>query len=172
MRRFITIIFLLVCICTNLKANDPVTTDTLSVGDMLPPLTFTILDGKTITTDDLKGKTTLLVFFATWCGPCRAELPHVQKEIWEQFKDNPNFVLLAVGREHTPEELVKFSKENKFTFPIVADIGRKIYSHFALQLIPRTYLIDKKGKIIKSVIGFNENEFSETEKYLKSALKN
>jgi peroxiredoxin len=170
MRRFITIIILLVCFSTNMMANDPVKADTLSVGDLLPPLTFTTLDGKTISTGDLKGKTTLLVFFATWCGPCRAELPHVQKEIWEQYKDNPNFVLLVIGREHTPEELVKFSKENKFTFPIVADIGRKIYSHFAPQLIPRTYLIDKEGKIIHSSIGFDEIEFGKTIALIEKAI--
>jgi peroxiredoxin len=157
-------------ISTYTRADDLVKADTLSVGDTLPNLRFVTLDGKVLTTDSLKGKTTMFVFFATWCGPCLAELPHVQKEIWEKHYNNPNFVLLVIGREHTPEELEKFRKENKYTFPIVPDVGRKIYSRFAQQLIPRSYLVDKNGKIIKSVIGFNKKDFEETKKLIETAL--
>jgi peroxiredoxin len=170
MIRFITFILFLVFISPSLRANDPVKADTLTVGDALPFLQFETTDGKLLTTDNLKGKTTMIVFFATWCGPCCAELPLVQKEIWNNMGNNPNFVLLVIGRQHTPTELLKFKKDNKYTFPIVADSSRNIYSHFAPQLIPRTYLIDKKGKIIQSTIGFNKEEFAETKKILYDEL--
>jgi peroxiredoxin len=170
LKSFVTFIALFLFIFSIARANEPVMTDTLSVGDKLPPLIFKNDSGKIITTDSLHGKTTMLIFFATWCPPCRAELPFVQKDIWLKLKDNKKFVLLVVGREHTLKELEKFKKKNKFTFPVVPDSGRIIYSHFAPQLIPRTYLIDKNGKIIRSVIGFNEKDFAETKEMVEKEL--
>jgi len=170
LKRFVTFLIIVLFFFTSVRANDPAKADTLSVGDLLPSLKFETDGGKLLTTDSLVGKTILLVFFATWCPPCRQELPYVQKDIWEKLKDNKDFVLLVVGREHSLAELQKFKKKNKFTFPVVPDSGRVIYSHFAPQLIPRTYLIDKKGKIIRSIIGFNEKEFAETKRMVEGEL--
>jgi peroxiredoxin len=171
LKRFITFLLFVLFIFSNIQAINPLKVDSLKVGDHIPPLVFKTDGKKVLTSDNLKGKTALLVFFATWCGPCRAELPAIEKKIWQKQKNNKSFMLITIGREHSLAELLKFKKDNKFTFPMVPDSGRIIYSQFAPQLIPRTYLINKNGKIIRSIIGFNKEEFEETVKVLEEELR-
>ncbi|MGZ8899835.1 MAG: peroxiredoxin family protein [Limisphaerales bacterium] len=158
------VLTLLVPLSTNAAEQESTLT---KVGEQAPDFTATTLDHKEFSLKALKGKPVLLNFFATWCGPCIAELPHVQKEIWEKFKDK-DLVVIAIGREHENAELVDFQKKNKFTFPIAGDPKRKIYSKYASAYIPRTYLINKEGKIVYQGIGFEETEF----KALLSAIEN
>jgi len=127
------------------------------VGQPAPDFTVKTLDDKEFSLKAHKGKVVLLNFFATWCGPCLAELPHVEKEIWQKFKDK-GLVVLAVGREHQNSELLDFQKKNKFTFSIAGDPKREAYSKYASAYIPRTYLINKDGQIIFQSVGFNESE--------------
>ncbi|ANH81503.1 hypothetical protein A8C56_11410 [Niabella ginsenosidivorans] len=118
-----------------------------------------------------EGKVVLINFFATWCGPCRAELPRVQKEIWEVYKNNPDFALFVFGREETKEKLDSFVKRTAFTFPVLADPERKIFSQFADQFIPRNVVIDKDGKIIYQSIGYDNEEFEKLLSVLKEHLQ-
>ena len=71
----------------------------LKIGDVAPAFTFELEKGKTVNINDYRGKIVVLNFFATWCPPCRLEFPRVQKEIWEQFGNNPKFALFAFDRE-------------------------------------------------------------------------
>src|SRR5439155_18418492 len=104
----------------------------------------------------LKGKVVLLNFFATWCGPCNAEMPALQK-LHEQFKDKP-FVAVSVGREHSIEEVKKFAESKKLTFTFAADPKREAYKLFATQFIPRSYVIDREGAIVFQTMGFDAAE--------------
>lgn len=140
-------------------------------GDAVPTFEYETAPGITKSITELKGKTILINFFATWCGPCRKELPVVQSDIYNKYKDNPNFVLLIFGREHSWEEISKFRQENKFTMPIYPDPQRKIFSLFAKQNIPRNFVISPEGKIIYSSTGFAEKEFGELKKTLEKQLK-
>lgn len=126
--------------------------------------------GVTKSATDLKGKTVLIDFFATWCGPCRQELPFVQSEIYNKYKDNPNFVLLIFGREHKWDEVNKFKSDNKYSMPFYPDPQRKIFTLFAKQNIPRNFIISPEGKIIYSSVGFNETEFEKLKEVLKKQL--
>ncbi|HPS12885.1 MAG TPA: TlpA disulfide reductase family protein [Prolixibacteraceae bacterium] len=152
-----------------LFAADPVKKVYPAVGDPVPAFTFESEKGKTVSIGDYNNQTMLLVFFATWCPPCRAELPHIQKEIWEKYGSNSRFKLLAFGREHTRREIDKFVAETHFTFPIVSDPKREVFSLFAPQEIPRSYLI-VNGKIVKMTVGFTEEEFNEMVKLIDSSL--
>ena len=122
--------------------------------------------------DEFKGKKAVLVdVFATWCPPCQKELAAVESKLWPEFKDNANFKLLVIGRDHTNEELKTYNTKKNFTFPLYADKGRVVFDSFASSTIPRSYLIDKDGKVIHISIGFNETEFSELMQKIEEAIK-
>lgn len=81
----------------------------------------------TVTPADLKGKVVLVSLFATWCGPCQKELAEVQTTLYPKYKDNENFRLLVIGREHTDAELTKYNTRKKFTFPLYPDPKREVF---------------------------------------------
>jgi len=140
------------------------------VGQQVPEIGWMTLDGQKFDAKSLHGKVVLVNFFATWCGPCMQEMPHLQKDVFQKFKDK-NFVMVAIGREHNDAELKEFRKKREFTIPIAADPGRKIYSRFATQYIPRNYVIAADGKIAFQSVGYNEGEFKKMLDLIDKELK-
>ncbi len=143
--------------------------DNVNVGDAVPSFKLEKSSGG-IASNELKGKVVLINFFATWCPSCVKELPQLQDKVWNKYKDNSNFELLVVGREHTEQELAKFTKD-KYTMPFYPDEGRKTYQLFAENTIPRNYIIDKDGKIVYILTGYSEDDFNEMLKVLDRLLK-
>jgi len=135
--------------------------DVVTKGNKMPQFKLTSEVNGNIDSKKLKGKVVLINIFATWCGPCQKELAEVQSTLWPRFKDDKNFVMLTVGREHTDEELTKYNGRKKFTFPLYPDPTREFTSKFALQDIPRSYLIDQNGKIVYASKGFKKESFEE-----------
>ena len=113
----------------------------------------------------------MISFFATWCGPCLRKLPYLQTEIYNKYKNHPNFELLIFGREHSQEEVEKFRRQKGYTFPILGDPRRMVYSKFASSLIPRSFIIDRTGKVIYSSIGFDDEDFDKLKIVLAEELK-
>ncbi|MBC8052437.1 MAG: redoxin domain-containing protein [Sphingobacteriaceae bacterium] len=150
-------------------------TDTAStltkIGDAAPTFKIEVEKQAFKDLDEYKGKLVMLNFFATWCPPCVEELPRVQKEIWEKYKDNPKFALLVIGREQGWDKLDPYKKANNYTFPILPDRKRTIYSKYATQYIPRNVVIDEEGKIIYQSIGYSTEEFDKLLTLLKAKLK-
>lgn len=139
-------------------------------GQTVPKFKVTTLEGKEISVSDLKGKVVLINFFATWCPPCKAEMPHLEKDIWQKYKNREDFYLLSIGREHKAAELLKFKNEKGFTFPIAPDPKRAVFSLFARKMIPRNYLIDQSGRIAFQAIGYAPEEFEQMKKKLVELL--
>lgn len=69
-------------------------TTLVKLSETVPDFNYELSPGKSISISNLKGKTVLITFFATWCGPCRKELPHIQSDIYNKYKKNPKFELL------------------------------------------------------------------------------
>ncbi|GMW00285.1 MAG: hypothetical protein AMXMBFR84_14230 [Candidatus Hydrogenedentota bacterium] len=152
------------------QADDPYAgTSKTKVGDLAPAFEVPAIDGKIIKSEEWKGKVGVIVFFATWCGPCRAELPAVEKELWLKHKDAP-FELVVIGREHTNDELASFKTETGYTFPLAGDPERAVYGKYATKYIPRTYVIGADGKILFQSIGYEKPEFEEMQKVVETAL--
>lgn len=141
------------------------------VGDTAPTFNFSISKTQQANLKDYHGKLVMLNFFATWCPPCRMELPRVEKEIWAKYKDNPKFKLLVFGREEDWDVVLPFKTKFNYTFAILPDVGRKIFSLYAKDSIPRNVIVDEDGKIIYQSIGYSEQEFDKLLALLSEKLK-
>ncbi len=143
-------------------------TSIVQVGDTAPHFSLTTADGDEFSLPD-HGNIILINFFATWCGPCQIELPHVE-QIWEANKNNARFRLLVIGREETIEAVRDYRTKNGFSFPIASDPDRSVYSLFASESIPRTLVISPDGKIVYSKAGFMEDDLVELNVVLEEQL--
>lgn len=151
--------------------NDLESTTILKVGNNLPTFTTQSLSGKKFSSDELKGKVVLINFWATWCPPCKAELPLLQKNIYDKIKDK-NFAVLCVSRGEKDDVVKKFIEQNKYTFPVYLDSETKTYNLFASKYIPRNFVIGKDGKVKLATVGFNKEEFEKTILLIEKELKN
>ena len=164
MKKYVVMFVMLVAACC-MQAQE------LKKGDLMPKFELASSVYGEIKPDDLKGKVVLINLFATWCGPCQTELAEVQKTLWPKYKDNKDFVMLVIGREHTDEQLQKYNERKQFSFPLYPDPKREVFSLFAEKYIPRAYLFDKEGKLIHSSVGYTEEEFQVLMDTIESELK-
>lgn len=116
-----------------------------------PDFTLPTLDGGSIALSDLKGKVVLINFWATWCPPCREEMPSLER-LYRHFKYE-KFALLAVDIMEHPEKVKKFAREYNLSFPILLDKKGDISAKYAANALPTTYIIDKGGKAVGKAIG-------------------
>ena len=113
--------------------------------------TLTTLDGKTVTLSDYKGKKVFLNFWATWCPPCRGEMPDIEK-IYQEYKDK-DLVVLTVNLGEDKNTVEKFIKENKYNFSILLDTKNEASNKYGIAAIPASYFIDKEGNIATKKVG-------------------
>ena len=171
MRRLFFILAALLVSLHMSAQNDKPARAELSIGSKMPSFTIESSVYGKITSADLKGKVVLINLFATWCPPCQKELAEVQKVLWPKYKDNAKFMMLVLGREHTDADLEKYNQKKGFTFPLYPDPARGVFSKFADQTIPRTYLYGKDGKLVYSATGYSPEEFAKLMEAIEGALK-
>jgi len=143
--------------------------DIVAVGQKAPAFSGVTTEGSALKLEDYAGKVVLLNFFATWCPPCMQEMPHLETELW-QARRGEGLVVLAVGREHSVEELAKFKASKHFSFTIVADPKREIFGKYASSMIPRCYLIGKDGIVRLAVTGFDPADFAKLKEAVSAEL--
>jgi peroxiredoxin len=116
---------------------------------------LTDLNGGTWKLRDLRGKVVLVNFWATWCPPCRKEMPDLQ-ELYSRFKEK-GLVILAITDEAI-EKAKPFIEEKQYTFPILLDSGRKVNEAFRVDGIPKTFIYDRDGKLAAQSIDMRTRE--------------
>lgn len=133
----------------------------LEKGDTPPDFTLMTLDGEKVTLSDLRGKKVVLNFWATWCPPCKAEMPHMQN-YYEQYAKEQNVEILAVNltsgerdlsADAKIETVMTFRDSYELTFPILLDTENDAGEDYQVLTIPTTYFIDSNGYVQNAIQG-------------------
>lgn len=135
----------------------------VSVGDEAPGDFELILhDGTKTSLKDLRGKIVILQFTASWCVVCRKEMPYLERDIWQAYKDK-EVVLIGVDRDEPLETVQKFHRDMNITYPLALDPGAEIFGKFAEKKagVTRNVLIDRLGKIRFLTRLYDEEEFNQ-----------
>ena len=134
----------------------------------IPALDFTLTDqfGNTHTLDQYKGKTILLNFWATWCGPCRSEMPDLQSIYEDYGKNEKDLVVLGVaapnlGQEGSEADITAFLEENGYTYPTLMNTDASLFYSYGISSFPTTFMIDKDGNVYGYIIGAQSREVFE-----------
>ena len=123
----------------------------LSMAKMAPAFTVTSLDGKSFNLDAMNGRVVLIDFWATWCGPCRKELPHVKK-IAKDFAGQP-LVIISVSWDSDEAKWKDFIAKNEMTWVQYRDADHSLSKRFDIEAIPHYFTIDADGILTAEVLG-------------------
>lgn len=130
----------------------------IAKGDAYRDFTATLTDGSEFTLSDHEGKVILLNFWATWCGPCKMEMPDIQA-LYEDWDENAGeLVVLGVagpniGQEGSAEDITAFLEENGYTYPVVMDETGTLFYQYGISAYPTTFMIDTEGNVFGYVQG-------------------
>ncbi len=120
-------------------------------GSQAVDITFRDLEGRTVSLSQFNGKVVMLNFWATWCPPCREEMPSMN-EFYKNFKDK-GLIMLAVSVDGDAQTIDNFIKKNNYTLPVYHDPGKAAAMAYGITGVPETFVIDKKGQVAEKVIG-------------------
>ena len=134
--------------------DDLESTTLVHAGDKAPDFTVEMLDGRSVTLSELQGKPVLLIFWATWCPPCREELSHLQEGVIDLFGDK--ITVLPISRGEKRETVEGFLDKMGYTFPVGLDGDQSIYKKYASNYIPRCFVINAKGVVEYAGVGYDE----------------
>jgi peroxiredoxin len=134
----------------------------VKVGDMAPDFTLTTITGETVKLSGLRGRIVMLQFTASWCSVCRREMPFIERDIRQKYKDRPDFVLLGIDRDEPQDKVQEFVRQTKVTYPMGLDPGADIFALYAERSagITRNVIIDREGRIVMLTRLYNEEEFA------------
>ncbi|MXV51669.1 redoxin domain-containing protein [Pedobacter sp. HMF7647] len=144
----------------------------VKTGDVAPAdFTLRLADGTETSLSKLRGKVVVLQFTASWCSVCREEMPHLEKEVWQAYK-NKGLVLIGVDRDEPLEKVINFQKSMNISYPLALDPGAEIFGRFADKKsgVTRNVVIDRDGKIAYLTRLYDRQEFMSMLKKIESLV--
>lgn len=133
----------LLCLPSCIRDDSPSGEEGIRRGDKLPDFSVLLSDDTRISTSDLEGVVSVLVFFHTSCPDCQQELPVVQR-LYDCYRDNPQVKIYCISREESAGEVAAYWLANGLTMPYSPQPDREVYDLFSEQGIPRVYVSDKQ----------------------------
>ena len=124
------------------------------IGNTVPEYSAPNLQGEEVSFEDVRGQVALVSVWATWCGPCRVEMPSIQA-LYDRYSDE-GFTVLAISIDTDPRyerKVREFKEQFDLTFPILLDPANEITRALQTVGVPENFVIDKQGRIVKRVIG-------------------
>lgn len=135
------------------EAPSPWSIDEL-VGKKAPEVTLKDMNEKTVSLSSLKGNAVLINFWATWCPPCRDEMPSLNR-LYREYR-NKGLIVVAVSTDRSASPVKDFLGKNPVDFPVLMDSNSKAAKQFKVFSLPTTLLLDKKGAIVQKYLGEEE----------------
>jgi len=140
------------------------------IGDQAPDFQLEDNKGNKVSLSSLRGKVVMVNFWATWCPPCRAEMPSMEK-LYKAMADD-DFVMLAINTEQNGRSIVpKFLEKTPYTFPILYDDKGVVQKLYGVYKFPESFIVGKDGKVVEKVIGPFDWSSAKTINYLKGLVK-
>jgi len=147
----------------------PMKRGVLKVGDQAPNFQLRDLDGQAVTLSEYRGSVVFINFWATWCGPCRVEMPAM--EALYKAIDRKNFEILAVSTDQQGAAVTRsFRNQLGLTFPILHDSDYRVGLAYGARTLPMTFLVDRRGVVIHRIFGARDWESPEAKELLRTIL--
>ena len=133
----------------------------VQVGDTVPSFSLTDVNGQTYTDQSLLGQTYILQFTASWCSVCRKEMPHLEAEVWQPFRDR-NFMLLGVDLDEPKDKVAAFASQMGVSYPMCPDDNGTVFYSIAAPKsgVTRNVVVNSDGRIAMLTRLFDEEEFA------------
>ena len=142
----------------------------VKLGELAPNFQLRDLNGHPVALSDLRGKVVLLNFWATWCGPCRVEMPAME-ELYRTFS-RKDFEILAVSTDAQGVAVTRpFQQENHLTFPILHDADYRVGLIYGARSLPMTFMVDRQGVVRHQVFGARDWGAAEAHQLVQMLMK-
>ena len=139
-------------------------------GEPAPNFQLRDMNGQVISLSDLRGKVVLLNFWATWCGPCRIEMPAMER-LYRTF-DRKDFEILAVSTDAQGVVVTRpFQQENQLSFPILHDSDFRVGLSYGARTLPMTFMVDRQGIVRQQIFGARDWQAAEAHQLIKMLMK-
>jgi thiol-disulfide isomerase/thioredoxin len=165
-RKLLTLAILVFTLSINTLYGSEMLMDPMPAAKPAPEFTLMGMDGKTHTLDDLKGKFVLVNFWATWCNPCKVEMPLLEK--LHQTLSSDKFTVLGLHVGPGPENIEKFQKLMPMSFPVYVDMELEV--NWGVPGLPTTFLMNPEGKLIYRAVGKREFASEAMVNFLKGEI--
>jgi peroxiredoxin len=137
----------------NTLQSEPNEPPPVAAGDLAAAFSLKDLDGNTVSLSALRGKVVFLNVWATWCGPCRDEMPSMET-LYNEFRSNKDFVMLAVSQDREGQQTVRsYVDKNGYHFRVLLDPDNTISEAYNVSGVPETFIIDRHGRIVAHKMG-------------------
>ena len=142
----------------------------VKLGEPAPDFQLRDLNGRLVTLSDMRGKVVLLNFWATWCGPCRVEMPAME-QLYRMFP-RKDFEILAVSTDAQGVAITRpFQQENHLTFPILHDVDYRVGLIYGARSLPMTFMVDRQGVVRHQIFGARDWGASEAQQLVQMLMR-
>jgi len=139
--------------------------------DAASDFTLRDIDGKSVTLSELEGRVVVMSFWATWCGPCKEEMPHLQKMYAEHEADGLTVLSISIDDARSASRVKPFIKKNGYSFPVLLDRDSTVISAYnPAKTLPYTVLVNRSGEVFKKHSGYNPGDEVELLEEVKKLL--